>query len=66
MASQAAIDIDRAHKVYRDAIGTSFEAAAKANLKRVVSRVVEQSTREAERAVSPPWWQRVTAWVRGG
>lgn len=59
--SQAAIDIDRAHKLYRDAIGTPFEAAARVNLVETVRRAQIEPARPRL-----TWLRRVALWLRGG
>lgn len=41
--SQDAIDIDRAHKILRESLGTQREALARAYLEAVVARVKRQA-----------------------
>ena len=43
--SQAAIDIDRAHRLLKVCLGTQYERAARRNLEAVVERVRTQQVR---------------------
>lgn len=56
MASKEAIAIRDAHEIYKKAIGTPFEIAARRNLESVV-----RSARP-ERSL----WSRMSSWVRWG
>lgn len=56
MPSQQAIEIDRALKTYRAAIGTDFEPRARRIYFETVRRIIDKPERES-------WMRRVLRWV---
>jgi len=56
MPSQQAIEIDRALKTYRAAIGTDFEERARTVYIETVRRIIGKPARRS-------WVQRVLRWV---